>query len=427
MASGYEAQGMYLQAADTYKEVLYKNATLLQYREALRRNAQKVIDEKMSSFFVDFNKDNIPSAVKIFDEAEYYATQLRYFNIELLIPETYREDYKKGIDMHMASLYSEGKELSADGNFTEARSKFETISKYNPDYKDVKLLLEESGIEPSYARAVEAFNNKSYYKSWELFEKVAQSNPEYKQTQDFCDKIREKLAITIAILPSHTQLYFLENRLRFNIISSISQLNNPFLQIVDRENLEILIEEQKLGLSGLIDEKTAASLGRISGAKFVLLPKVISHNFIKGNLFRQELVAYEGSQTAVKDPVTGAVNYPTEYRPVKYLDFTQENKLQFSFQYQLISTENGIIATSDIIHEEVTDNVHYAHYPGNYTLLYPAYNNNIYKSGPERDEFLILFNSGKDPATRHELEFTAQKKIGLKVAESLDTYLKNQR
>ena len=46
---------------------------------------------------------------------------------------------------------------------------------------------------------------------------------------------------------------------------------NPALRIVERSYLKQLIEEQNLGASGRVDAGTAAQLGRLVGARYVVL------------------------------------------------------------------------------------------------------------------------------------------------------------
>src|SRR3989441_5934885 len=51
------------------------------------------------------------------------------------------------------------------------------------------------------------------------------------------------------------------------IISELAA--NPGARVVEREELERLLEEQNLGASGRVDDATAAQVGELDGARFV--------------------------------------------------------------------------------------------------------------------------------------------------------------
>ena len=46
------------------------------------------------------------------------------------------------------------------------------------------------------------------------------------------------------------------------------------LRVLERRSLEVILEEQRNGLSGIFDENTIVEAGRLAGAKYVLIPKV---------------------------------------------------------------------------------------------------------------------------------------------------------
>src|SRR2546422_11482680 len=46
---------------------------------------------------------------------------------------------------------------------------------------------------------------------------------------------------------------------------------NPAARVVEREEIQKLIEEQNLGASGRVDAQTAAKIGKLVGARYVVL------------------------------------------------------------------------------------------------------------------------------------------------------------
>jgi TolB-like protein len=61
----------------------------------------------------------------------------------------------------------------------------------------------------------------------------------------------------------------LQKGLAAMMISELSQ--NTQLRLVDRENIQSVIEEQNLGKDGRLDNATAAKVGKIVGAKYMIM------------------------------------------------------------------------------------------------------------------------------------------------------------
>jgi TolB-like protein len=61
----------------------------------------------------------------------------------------------------------------------------------------------------------------------------------------------------------------LEKGIAGMLISELSQ--NPAARVVERENIQKLLDEQNLGASGRVDPQTAAKVGKLVGARYVVL------------------------------------------------------------------------------------------------------------------------------------------------------------
>jgi len=54
----------------------------------------------------------------------------------------------------------------------------------------------------------------------------------------------------------------------------IAGLSRKGFKVIDRENIEKIIKEQQLSITGLIDEKEAVEIGKLSGAEVVLIGSI---------------------------------------------------------------------------------------------------------------------------------------------------------
>src|SRR5437870_8153224 len=82
----------------------------------------------------------------------------------------------------------------------------------------------------------------------------------------------------IAVLPFDNSGSYGQDRENFAALQKgiagmlISELAaNPAARVVEREQIEKLVEEQNLGASGRVDPQTAAKIGKLVGARYVVL------------------------------------------------------------------------------------------------------------------------------------------------------------
>lgn len=67
----------------------------------------------------------------------------------------------------------------------------------------------------------------------------------------------------------------LERGLAGMLISELAQ--NPAARVVERENVQQLITEQNLGKDGRLDAATAAKIGKLVGAKYMVMGMFVDH------------------------------------------------------------------------------------------------------------------------------------------------------
>jgi hypothetical protein len=115
----------------------------------------------------------------------------------------------------------------------------------------------------------------------------------------------------------------------------------------------------------------------------------------------------------------------TRFKKVKYLDQHQKRRLYYRVFYQLVSTQTAQVVASNVLTEEVSDEVHFATYNGNVNALYPELP--IAKSMPPKPTaFREQFNQVKRELTsREELTQTVCKKIAKLIGDDLHVYIDN--
>ncbi|HNU57968.1 MAG TPA: CsgG/HfaB family protein, partial [Flavobacteriales bacterium] len=171
---------------------------------------------------------------------------------------------------------------------------------------------------------------------------------------------------------------------------------DPFLKVVDRENLDRILEEQRLSLSGVVDEQTAVRAGNIMGAQAVLMGDVVSYQEVPGQLRRVVKDGYESYKVQQVNKETGEKYFVTRYKPVRYTEFFQENKVVLSINYRVVSLETGEVMLSKVVEKQAEDHAYYASYDGNKDLLLPKLNGNVDLRDNARREVRSLLNAPRE-------------------------------
>jgi curli biogenesis system outer membrane secretion channel CsgG len=180
----------------------------------------------------------------------------------------------------------------------------------------------------------------------------------------------------VAVLPftANDKSSSLAANVQAHAMTALIDVNDPFLKVVDRENLDRILQEQRLSLSGVVDEQTAVKVGNLMGAQAVLMGDVVNYQEVPGQLRRSTKDGFESYRVEQVNKETGEKFFVTRYKPVRYSEFYQENKVVLSFNYRLVSLETGEVLVSKVAEKEAVDHAYYATYDGNRDALLPMLN-----------------------------------------------------
>jgi hypothetical protein len=166
----------------------------------------------------------------------------------------------------------------------------------------------------------------------------------------------------------------METKLKSYVQQALGESQDPFLHLVDRENQELILQEQQLALSGVIDANSSVEVGGLMGAKAILKGTVMSCDVNTSSRQRTDMQGFESYKVA-KVNEDGKKVYETKYRPVMYQKYQQTRTVKVTVQLSLISLETGKTEMTEIIKREQNDLTEYARYGGDNNNIYPARSN----------------------------------------------------
>lgn len=374
MATKQENGGLVTEAAGSYYTALQKKRTNVDAQIGMKRTGQLVLNNLLNDFAKQRNFGDHKSAVYAFQRARDYKDRVQQVGVSLLLADFYEDDYNKSKATYLKTLYDEGNQLLSEKKYVEAEARFNEIKQLDPSYKDASDLGDVAYLEPLYQRGKLALAVQHYREGYDCFEKVELRKLTYKDASQLKTECLEKGSFTIALVDfkNASQVSGLDAKISAYILNELTASDDPFLNVVDRENLQTIINEQQLQMTGVVDENSAVAVGEILGAKAILTGTVLSYSEKKGTLRPLQRDGYVSYQDRVLNKTDGKYYMQTMYKPCKYTEYYNSNGITVSFQYKLTNIKTGEIMSTEIIEKTLADEVIYGKFDGDANTLWPA-------------------------------------------------------
>jgi hypothetical protein len=221
----------------------------------------------------------------------------------------YEETKLKTAEMHYNNamkLYNTG----GRNNFKKAAKEFKAAMKFVPDYKDSKTMYEDARKKGITRIAIFAFDNKS-------------GNPGFGEIGEL---VSDRLAAKL-----FNDKEFME-----------------FVEIISRDELEILMQEHKLSMSVEMDPRTAAKNGKLMGVHLIVTGKIMQASaehqpVINDAPYTVSANVVVGQETYVNSK--GKTKVRNVYGPVyaKIYEHRKSSKAILSGSYKVLDVETGKI------------------------------------------------------------------------------------
>lgn len=370
----YQQTGMNLEAVNAFKSSLSKNMNNMVSREGLERAGQSVLNGYLDEFNRNAMMNRTKESVYAFKKAQSFNAEVKKFGVDLTIPDHYYQSYASTEESYLSGRYEEGIAKLEVDDFIGSKAIFDEILSIHPGYRDVESLKGTSVLEPKYRRALEEMDQGEFRRAYYTFDNILKTSS-YKDAGTLRKQCIEQGTFVMAILPfeNHTGQPSASGKVQAYALDRLVNMNNPFLRVVDRQNLNQVLAEQNFSLSGVIDGNTAVEVGNLVGAKALLIGEVMDYREEMGKMRRVQMNGYE-SYTIKEKGEDGQEKISTRYKPVVYNQYSDKNRVSLSFHMKLISLETGEVLLSDVIEKQFNDEIAFATYNGDSNKLFPQVN-----------------------------------------------------
>ena len=428
-AVALEQQGMYSEASQYYLSALERKNTNIEAAIGLKRTGQLVMDDYLANFFKSHTAKQYKTSVYAFLKAEDWQGKAAKYKVALEIPIYYNDYYSDDLNLYLADIYDQAISYLDKEEFDLGAEILDEILRLDRSYKDVAELKTYARLEPLYRKGNKALENKKYRKAYYLFDRTIA----YKDSEELKSHALKEAQYPVAMLPfenatttQNAHKAFESQFLNFFIINK-----NPFIKIIDRVHIQTILDEQELGISGLVDAQTAAQAGDLFGAKALLVGRLVSLDVHKRLPKANKKKGWESYKQKVYNSQTKEYDTVTKYKKVFYKEYQGKNSVNITIEYKLISTETGEILATNLFTDKREDEVWYATYQGDSNKLFAGAwedkdvkrsSDVRYDGYQERRQLKSLLKSNRNMKSVEELKTLAMKNVSSKSVNEINSY-----
>ena len=411
-----EAAGLSSEAATSYFNALSKKRSYIPAQAGMKRAGQLVLNQKLAEFGRKKSMATNREAVYAYIEANDYKNKISNIGVELEIGQMYADDYEQSKSAYINELYEKGTSHLEKEEYQLAEANFKEIEKFNPNFKDAKELQDIAYLEPLYKDGKAMFNAGRYRTAYESLNKVIARNSNYKDAVDLKNKSLEKGTVIIAMVPFNngTKVTGIESNMSAYVLTALSEIKDPFLKVVDRENMMTILQEQKFQLSGMVNEQTAVEVGKLVGAQIMLTGTILKFEEKKGLVDSEKRTAY--LSYLEKQVSNGQEINITKYKPVPYRYYNGRSHATLDFQLKIVSLKTGELLKTKMINKQIVDEVRYATAEVSRENLYPELNGSVSTAPDQVQPFRNLFVARRELKSTSDLTTDAYKQTAKEVA-----------
>lgn len=432
-AQKYDQAGLYSDAANLYYKSLVANKNNIDAKLGLQRTGQMVLEDKIETFKAQYNNGTAKEAVYAYREAENYFKQLSTLGVKLILAEEQKAYYHEVKDRYLDNLYQQAMKALSLEEFSGAEVQFAEIITFDKSFKDAKTQWITAKFEPVYRKGNKLMTTESYRSAYNEYYTINKYTNGYKSSLELQTQCLNEATLSIAILPFtyHYKSYKnISTPVRNKVTNHISQIKSPFYKLISDESITSIPGWSTAKFPTVVIKNAKQKAAEFE-AKSILSANIEKYMKQHGRLIRNEKRGYLKQTVEVINKDTRLPEKKVVYKKIKYYEYKQKNNVALSLNYVLNRIDKNEIALSDTFNGEETDEIHYAHFEGDYKRLIPGYwkfidkdseEDRIYDSSDSCNKLHSLFKKKKEIQSTSKLEIIILDKCAQYIASNITNY-----
>jgi len=413
-ASTLEKGGLREEAFQKYSEI-YQGWNSAEARVGMKRSAQEILNFKLSEARMSCMSGNYETALKKYEES--FAYEQRFHELELNSGSMANDAYNECRSEYFQSLYEQAEDMVLNEEFEGAQKLINKLYSIDRTNKQVQYLETMCEILPNYNAGKQAFELGMYRDAHIYLTEVTRLDAAFRDSKELKEECLKLAGYTLAFVPIYNSKVndVVESTLGAAVKDNILSLEDPFVHLVERENLNHLLSEQKQSMEGIFDENKAIQAGKLMGARFLITGEVISFESSLGRLQENERKGFLGSTVAAKH--------------VRYREYSRNRVMSASFRYQIVDALTGRIYASETIPFYASEKAEWAEFTGDPDMLWPGEwkyqliaSQEDYIDRDKKQALLEKFKALQEPRSELELQLELCDFVGNKVSGAIGKF-----
>ena len=243
-----EEAGMMPQAANLYYTAVVKKPSNIDAMVGLKRTGQVVLGQHIAAFDEAVAYDMRETALDAWHDAEAWDAKLEAVGVDLAFPEAKRAMYETVKNAHLDESYRQANMLLEQEMFDEALAEFDAILQLDPTYQDAPALRNVAFCEPRFRAGVKAQEGERYREAHAALSELTNTDPDYKDASQRLSDVLEEGRFTVALVDfkNGSSRLNLDVKIQSLVEQALMGSEDPFLKVVDRESLALILQEQSM-------------------------------------------------------------------------------------------------------------------------------------------------------------------------------------
>jgi hypothetical protein len=357
-AKEYEEARMYSKALSLYSELLVRKET----KEALigkKRVVEAIIRENYDGPIRMYcMQEKLCEAEQLYSELSIFVEKNK--SLDVKEPYGLKDFIVQSKRTYCESLYKQAESDVLAFKYDDARVKLNLIRNFFEDFPNLDYLESLCVLYPNYYLATKSMDEGRLRDAYKALKRIEAIDPSFKDSKKMMESCLKQGRVTVAYVAVDRENVNndVEKEMGAHVTQSLLDNKDPFLTLLDRDYTSKLLEEQKLGMSGLYDEKTLIEAGKLVGAQYILLGEIIEYSA------DQKLNDY-----GFKKGYLGKTIGDTK---VKYRQWNKKFSLQMKYRISMVDSETGETLFNSVYPLNKMSEVDWAEYNGDYKMVYPG-------------------------------------------------------
>ena len=338
-AGKLEKAGMLQSALQQYQSA-YDQYRLTDAAIGMNRVCQQMLQQKCNEALSYCMSDQHELGIEKLREAKAFYESHK--QLEINMPANIEFQIQECKAGHVKRLLQQAEAAALNMELSKAEQLLDKVRALDYDNAPAEALALLIRIIPIYNDGQKAYDLGLWRQAYEQFNRVCLLDFSYRDAKFKRDEALKNAHLSVAYIAKESNAPArVVTSLASNIKGEILSLKNPFIELLERSDLELLIREQQNTLGAEFDGENGPEAGKFRRANYLLYGEIIAY---KANIEPERMFNCDCGRTMniYSDKVT-------------CFEYSQRRTLEIAFRYQLVDAETGEIFMADVIQQRMED------------------------------------------------------------------------